>query len=115
MYTNLLLYRNELKIKSIPKYKIIGITTQLLFSKKIFARNSDINDFIKDLMDIEFKSYVLRSRTLIVAKTCRNIENMENYSLFQKKLYKFVCDKIERFQSEEGMNKQKNDFDGWID
>ena len=41
MYNNLLLYRNELKIKSIPKYKIVGIVTELLYSKKIFSRNSE--------------------------------------------------------------------------
>ena len=52
MYTDLLLYRNELKIKSVPKYKIIGITAQLLFSKKIFYRNCEIDKFLKELLEV---------------------------------------------------------------
>lgn len=115
MYNNLLLYRNELKIKSIPKYKIIGIVTELLFSKKIFSHNSEIANFIKEVFLIEYKSYILKSRTLIVAKTCRSIESMENYVLLQKKLYKFVCEKIEQLQNEDDIKKTKNTFDGWID
>lgn len=114
MYNNLLLYRNELKIKSIPRYKILGIITELLYSKKIFLRNSDINDFLREVFAIEYKSYVIKSRTLIVAKTCRYIEEIESVSVFQKKLYKFICDKINQWEDEESI-KKKNTFDGWID
>lgn len=113
MYNNLLLYRNELKIKSIPKYKFVGIVTELLYSKIIFSRNSDITEFLKDVFSIEYRSYVFKSRTLIVAKTCRYIEDIESVSSFQKKLYKFVCDQITILQNNE--NSKKNTFDGWID
>ena len=109
MYTDLLLYRNELKIK------IIGITAQLLFSKKIFYRNCEIDKFLKELLEVEFKSYVLRSRTLIVAKTCKLIDNMDSYSNYQKKLHKFVCEKIEQLQKDNDLKEQKNEFDRWID
>ena len=115
MYTDLLLYRNELKIKSVPKYKIIGITAQLLFSKKIFYRNCEIDKFLKELLEVEFKSYVLRSRTLIVAKTCKLIDNMDSYSNYQKKLHKFVCEKIEQLKKDNDLKEQKNEFDRWID
>ncbi len=114
MFNNLLLYRNELKIKSIPKYKILGIVTELLYSKEVFSHNSEIIDFLKDVLSLEYKSYVIKSRTLIVAKTCRYIEGIESTSLFQKKLYKYICDKIEQLQDEDNL-KKKNAFDGWID
>ena len=46
MYTNLILYRNELKNKNIAKYKVIGIVAELLLSKKIFNKNVDIEKFL---------------------------------------------------------------------
>lgn len=113
MYNNLLLYRNELKIKSIPKYKIIGIVTELLYSKKIFSRNSEIIGFLQDVFSIKYRNYVFKSRTLIVAKTCKYIEDSENTSFFQKRLYKFVCEQIINLQDDE--IPKKNTFDGWIE
>ena len=50
MYKELILFRNELKNKSIPKYKIIGIVSELLLSKQIFAKNADIEEFKKFLL-----------------------------------------------------------------
>ena len=44
MYNSLILYRNELKNRIIPKYKLIGIITELIYSKDIFAKNKDNND-----------------------------------------------------------------------
>ena len=113
MYNNLLLYRNELKIKSIPKYKIVGIVTELLYSKKMISRNSEIIAFLQEVFSIEYRSYVFKSRTLIVAKTCRYIEETESTTSFQKKLYKFVCEQITNLQDDE--NPKKNTFDGWIE
>lgn len=115
MNNNLLLYRNELKIKNIPKYKILGIITELIFSTEIFSRNLEIKEFLKDVLSTEYKDYVMKSRTLIVAKICRQITSVENCSDAQKKLYKFVCNKIDQLYSDEEVNKKKNTFDGWMD
>ncbi len=114
MYTNLLLYRNELKNKSIYKYKLIGIITELIFSKKIFKHNSDIAQFIKSILGIELKNYILKSRTMIVAKVCRIINDKSDYTLVQKQLYRFVCEIIEKLKNEDNIKEAKNDFDGWI-
>ena len=54
MYTNLLLFRNELKNKNMPRYKLIGIVVELLLSKEVFKRNSEIAEFVKDAFNIEF-------------------------------------------------------------
>lgn len=115
MYSNLLIYRNELKIKSIQKYKLIGIVVELLFSKMVFPRNSEIVDFLNDVFSVEFKSYIIKSRTLIAAKLCRYIENEESITAFQKELYKFVCNKIEDLKDDAEAIKKKNTFDGWLD
>lgn len=115
MYTNLLLFRNELKNKSIPKYKLVGIVVELLLSKEIFKRNSEIATFVKDVFNIDFKVYILKSRTMIVAKLCRDIHNLDNLSCCRKKLYDFVDFKIEQFKKDGNIKDKKNEFDGWLE
>ena len=60
MYKELILFRNELKNKSIPKYKIIGIVSELLLSKQIFAKNADIEEFLSDVFGMKFKAYLYK-------------------------------------------------------
>lgn len=109
----MILFRNELKNKTIPKYKIIGIVSQLLLSRKIFPENIDIEKFLKDIFELEFKTYLFRSRTLIVARVTREILASENDNVYKNKLYNFVQEKIEILKEEEARN-EKNEFDGWI-
>ena len=40
---------------------------------------------------------------------------MDSYSNYQKKLHKFVCEKIEQLQKDNDLKEQKNEFDRWID
>lgn len=115
MYTNLLLFRNELKNRNIPRYRLIGIIVELLLSKEVFKRNSEIASFVKDIFGVELKAYILKSRTMIMAKICRDIHSLDNPSSCQKKLYDFVDSKIEQLKKEEGIKAKKNEFDGWLD
>ena len=112
VYTDLILFRNELKNKTIPKYKIIGIVSQLLLSRKIFPANIDIEKFLNDIFELEFKTYLFRSRTLIVARVTREILSSENDNVYKNKLYNFVQEKIENLKKE--TKNEKNEFDGWI-
>ena len=114
MYTNLILYRNELKNKTIPKYKIVGIVTELIYSKIIFNRNKDVENFIKDIFNIEFRSYVIKSRSMIVAKIAKIIINFENNTEYKNKLAEFINLQIEIIKKNEDIKEKKNKFDGWI-
>ncbi len=115
MYNNLVLYRNELKNKSIKKYKVIGITAELILSKKTFRKNADIEKFIWDIFNEKLKQYVLRSRTMIVAKTSRLVEDIDNINDVRKKLYIFVCNEIEKTKKLDENINGRNEFDGWIE
>lgn len=108
----MILFRNELKNKTVPKYKLIGIVSQLLLSRKIFPANIDIEKFLEDIFQLEFKTYLFRSRTLIVARVTREILSSENDSVYKNKLYNFVQEKIENLKEE--TKNEKNEFDGWI-
>ncbi|HBG0376305.1 TPA: hypothetical protein KPD70_000086 [Clostridioides difficile] len=114
MYTNLILYRNELKNKTIPKYKMIGIVTELLYSKIIFKKNKDISSFIKDVFNVEFKDYVMKSRSMIVARIGKIIIDSENDNEYKNKLVNFINLQIEVLKSNKDIKEKKNEFDGWI-
>ncbi|HII4232099.1 TPA: hypothetical protein ACY4LH_002878, partial [Enterococcus faecium 1,230,933] len=69
MYKNLILYRNELKNKVLPKYKILGIVTEIILSKELFQKNVDLKPFLENVFGVSYKDYVMRSRTMILART----------------------------------------------
>lgn len=112
MYTELILFRNELKNKSVPKYKIIGIVAELLLSKEVFHTNLEIEDFLKQVFDLQFKVYVFRSRTLVVARVIRVLLAIENDSSYKNNLYKFVQSKIDVLKDD--TQNRKNQLDGWM-
>lgn len=112
MYNELILFRNELKNKSVPKYKIIGIVSELLLSRQVFPRNKDIQEFLKEVFSLEFKEYLFKSRTLVVARVTREILIMERDTTYKMKLYKFVQQKVDDLKATD--KKEKNQFDGWI-
>ena len=43
---NLVILRNDLKNKKPPRYKVIGITSELILSKKVFENNRNIIPFL---------------------------------------------------------------------
>ncbi|MDU2391866.1 hypothetical protein [Bacillus sp. (in: firmicutes)] len=105
----LIIYKNELKNSKPARYKVIGIVSKMLLSKELFMRNTEINEFLKYVFEIEYKEYVMTSRTLIVARTVRLIEAFSDndYLNCKKRLYKYIDSKITN------PNKQ-NIFDGWL-
>ena len=111
MYKELILFRNELKNKFIPKYKLIGIVSELPLSKQIFLKNMDIEDFLMEVFGLKFKAYLYRSRTMIVARVTKEIIAMEKDNEYKNKLYKFIQKKIDEIGDEK---KEKNQLDGWI-
>ncbi|WP_440114831.1 hypothetical protein [Paenibacillus sp. QZ-Y1] len=105
----LIIYKNELKNSKPARYKVIGIVSTMLLSKELFKKNEEINDFLKYVFKIEYKEYVMASRTLIVARTVRLIETLDDkdYINSKKILYKYIDSKI--------TNPNKaNIFDGWL-
>ena len=114
MYNSLILYRNELKNRIIPKYKLIGIITELIYSKDIFAKNKDISNFVKDIFDIELKDSVVKSRTMIVAKISKKIIGSESIIDYKNKLYNFISIQIETLKKNSDIKENKNELDGWI-
>lgn len=114
MYNNLIIYRNELKNKQVYKYKIIGIVSEVIFSKDVFPKNKDIKEFLLNVFSIEYKEYVMKSRSMIVARICRYIFLDETINgIYIKKLLDFINEKINEFKKNEDI-KEQNPLSGWI-
>ena len=112
----LILFRNELKNKMIYNYKLSGIVSELLFSKKIFSKNTEIKNFIKEIFNIELKGYILKSRISVEGKISKLIiesEEKENCN-YKKNLSIFINEKIALFKKSGKLKEEKNNFDGWL-
>ncbi|APR00910.1 hypothetical protein RSJ2_2182 [Clostridium botulinum] len=79
----------DLDIKDIEyEYYIILISTISLIAnqKKIFRKNSELYNFLKDIFPIDYKKYILSNRSLLIGKIIKTItreidkEDYENYA-----------------------------------
>ncbi|MDD3186822.1 MAG: hypothetical protein PHD70_14470 [Anaerostipes sp.] len=115
MNKDLVLYRNELKNKIVPKYKLIGIVNEIIFSKELFKRNYEIVIFLNVVFNINYKSYVIKSRTMIAARTSRIIHCAEEqeYVSYKENLLRYINKAIQTLDND-GEKTVKNLFDGWI-
>lgn len=115
MYKNLVMYRNELKNKIIPNYKMLGIVTEIILSKELFKKNIDLEEFLSGIFNVTYKEYVMKSRTMILARTNRLINNCSSDEMeeYRKQLNSFVVKSIDVLSKNESYE-SKNIFNGWL-
>ncbi|MEO2553644.1 hypothetical protein [Enterococcus casseliflavus] len=111
-FEELITFRNELKSRKPSRYKLIGISSELILSKDVFDKNIDIEKFIAYVFEEQFKQYLFASRTNLVARTTRLIirSNDEQYLSYKKRLSDFLNDIINHNEN----NIRKNTFDSWL-
>ncbi|EAV3687781.1 hypothetical protein E2W85_11795 [Salmonella enterica] len=82
------LYRNQ----KVSKETFIGAIVCLLLDKQTFKTNSEVGEFINLIFNIQMPSYTLRSRTLMVARICRIINDMDTKGIEKSSntTYKFL-------------------------
>lgn len=66
---------------ALSKDNILGMTIMLVLSKEFLPTNKQASEFIKDIFGITFLDYAVRSRTLMVAKLARKINDMDEDEL----------------------------------
>lgn len=71
---------------------LIGINVILIYSKSFFKKNQEISNFLEEVYDIEFLPYVMKSRTLIVARITREIteKNEEQLNAVRKNIIEYL-------------------------
>lgn len=109
-----LLYQSELRSKNIPRYKVVGIVTEILLSKEVFFKNEDISVFLNNVFGIVYKEYVLKSRTTILARCIRDIYMVDEkeFEEYRKQLLEYVKSDIE---VKPKSKKNTDSFHKWMD
>lgn len=112
---NIYEYRSSLKNKEISLFLILGIVAEIILSKMIFKKNKDISDFLKTVFKIEFKEYIMKSRTTIMAKLLKKIysSNEQEIQKYRKNLLNYI---ESNFYNKENNNKKQpnNNLSKWI-
>lgn len=114
---NIYEYRSSLKNKEISLFLLLGIVAEIILSKIIFKKNKDISDFLKTVFKIEFKEYIMKSRTIIMAKLLKKIYSSSNQEIqeYRKNLLKYIEKKF--YNKDEEVSKQtssKDNLSKWI-
>lgn len=63
--------------KDVDLIDIMGINVALLYSKNFFKKNEEISSFLKIVYNINFLPYVMKSRTLIVARITKELNTKD--------------------------------------
>ncbi len=63
------------------KENFLGLVIMLILSKDIFSSNIAVSEFITKTFKISFLNYAIRSRTLMCAKICRHINELDDATL----------------------------------
>lgn len=59
------------------KIKLFGVLTNIMLSNVLIKRNQDFIGFTHDFFNVVFNDYVYKSRTLLLARCLRLIDNYE--------------------------------------
>lgn len=101
MNDSITIFINELKNRLVSRYKLIGISSELILETRIFPKNSDIPPFLKEVFGVTYKEYVIKSRTLMLARVVRQIDNTPTAEIehLKRRLYQFLTEQKEGQES----------------
>lgn len=90
---------------------MIGFLSLVIFSKEIFKSNFELHIFIKDAFKIEFKKYVVASRTLMFSRLAKDIVSKYsdgNYSATKSAVVNIIYEKLDQQPMNEATLEIKN-------
>ena len=110
------------RIKNLEKienkhYELYPIVVMLVIKKNYFKRNDDLIELLK-IFNLEFKDYVMKSRTLLLARILREIEKIKDVDDVVLNLKKILIKNIneeDRTAQNKGKNRDKKYLDSIIE
>ena len=110
------------RIKNLEKienkhYELYPIVVMLVIKKNYFKRNDDLIELLK-IFNLEFKDYVMKSRTLLLARILREIEKIKDVDdvvLNLKKIFIKNINEEDRTVQNKGKNRDKKYLDSIIE
>lgn len=113
IYNKLCLFRNVLKFKNSYDYQMFGILCDICFDNIIDGEE------LKEIINTTYKTETeITDNTKLFFCLLKKIKNdnlIKEKEILRKKLYKWICQKIELIKKEENIKEKKNMFDGWLD
>lgn len=102
-------------MKGTKKHVLLGVSSSIILSKEIFPKNDDLKIFLKETYNLEFRDYVFKSRTLIVARVIRHINKLESNDTekLRKSLLLFI-DKLLNINASKNTSKSDIRLSNWI-
>ncbi len=93
---NLHMLKERLRRKDFNKIDLLGTIAILIISKEVFKKNVDASVFIEKNIGEKFPGYVIKSRTLMAARTCRIIINCTDEEIvsINKNLIRYLHETI---------------------
>lgn len=111
--------KNHVHLKKTNKNYTIGTVTLIIYSNELFKNNKEIIPFLKGVFNESYLPYVIKSRTLIVAKLGRYIAQKEISEI--REINEAILNYFEDIKSDDGEIKKKtkkknaNDkLDSWL-
>ncbi|MCR8866887.1 hypothetical protein NQ109_28585 [Priestia megaterium] len=88
----------------------MGVMAEILLSRELFSKNSDLRIFIKNIFNLEPLEYLFRSRTLLLSRVIRIIESSEKDELrnYISRVSSYIDKTYAADSDEEILNKQKS-------
>ena len=94
-------------------YELYPIVVMLIIKKSYFKRNNDLMELLK-IFNLEFKDYVMKSRTLLLARILREIEKIKDIDNVVLNLKKILVENTNE-EGETPQNKVKNRDKKYLD
>lgn len=114
--SNVFEYRSSLKQKDIPRFIIIGIMTELIFSDT-FKKENEVSEFINTVFGIEAKNFLnetgkdFKEKAVLETISKINSSDEKEVERFRKRLLKFV---EKKFYNGEKVSKTNNNLSKWV-
>lgn len=112
LYNQLVLFRNNLKFKTIYDFQLIGILSELCFNNVI--EQKELKDLICNSYNVETEVTDITRLYFCLLNKFKKENLKKEKEIFRKNLYKWVSEKIDRIKKENNIKEKKGMLDGWI-
>lgn len=109
------LIKDRLMKRQMDILDVIGVLCVLIISRNYIKSNSEVGEMIEELLKQKLPAYVVKSRTLMAARTCKILLNSETLDTMkiQQKLHEILKKSetplLEEYKKNEKKSRKENE------
>lgn len=109
------LIKDRLMKRQMDILDVIGVLCVLIISRNYIKSNSEVEEMIEELLKQKLPAYVVKSRTLMAARTCKILLNSETLDTMkiQQKLHEILKTSetplLEEYKKNEKKSRKENE------